>query len=180
VLAAYRLLRDEGVLEFRRGRGAWPMMAAAPGRCTIGDNVQPSSTTRNTTIAVAASFAVLSLAGCSSASGTSPSASGQASQSAGSTATKSTGSTLAFPIVDTGQTSCYSSAGAKIDCPAAAAADYGQDAQTDGTAPSYTKNGDGTITDNVTGLVWLSSADSNGDGKFDTTDKLSKWAFAVC
>ncbi len=31
---------------------------------------------------------------------------------------------------------------------------YGQDAMYEGIAPSYTDNGDGTITDNITGLVW--------------------------
>lgn len=31
---------------------------------------------------------------------------------------------------------------------------YGQDANYSGNKPSYTNNGDGTITDNVTGLIW--------------------------
>ena len=31
---------------------------------------------------------------------------------------------------------------------------YGQDAQYSGNQPSYTDNGNGTITDNVTGLIW--------------------------
>jgi hypothetical protein len=51
----------------------------------------------------------------------------EASQSASAEATPTaTDATLAFPIVDTGQTSCYSSEGAEIDCPAASEADYGQ------------------------------------------------------
>lgn len=135
--------------------------------------------TRISTAAVVASLAVLSLAGCSSGSSTTPSATAEASQSANAEATATTDATLTFPIVDTGQTSCYSSEGAEIECPAAGEADYGQDAQVDGTAPSYTDNGDGTVTDNVTGLVWLSSADTNGDATFDATDKLSMDASAA-
>lgn len=36
-----------------------------------------------------------------------------------------------------------------------------------------TDNGDGTVTDNVTGLIWESSADLNGDGVINTDDKLT-------
>mgnify|MGYP003412004607 FL=1 len=58
-----------------------------------------------------------------------------------------------YPIVDTAQGTCYDTS-ALIDCPAAGNAFYGQDAQTTGNTPSYTDNGDATITDKVTGLVW--------------------------
>ncbi len=58
-----------------------------------------------------------------------------------------------YPIVDTGQGTCYNNS-ELIDCPAEGAAFYGQDAQYTGNTPSYTDNGDGTVTDNVTGLVW--------------------------
>ncbi|MDP2323289.1 MAG: DUF1566 domain-containing protein [Gammaproteobacteria bacterium] len=58
-----------------------------------------------------------------------------------------------YPIVDTAQGTCYDTS-ALIDCPAAGKAFYGQDAQTTGNTPSYTDNGDATITDEVTGLVW--------------------------
>jgi hypothetical protein len=75
--------------------------------------------------------------------------------------------------VDTGQTTCYDAAGRAIACPAAGAAFFGQDAQYGGRAPSYTDNGDGTISDNVTGLMWAGSADGNGDGVIDVADKLT-------
>ncbi|MBF0224980.1 MAG: DUF1566 domain-containing protein [Desulfobacterales bacterium] len=42
----------------------------------------------------------------------------------------------------------------QITCPNAGAAFYGQDAQHEGLTPNYTDNGDGTITDNNTGLMW--------------------------
>lgn len=58
-----------------------------------------------------------------------------------------------YPIVDTNQTLFFSN-DAIIDEPAEDEDFYGQDASFTGNAPSYTDNGDGTITDNVTGLIW--------------------------
>ena len=62
-------------------------------------------------------------------------------------------SQVVYTIVDTGQTYCYE-AGASIPCPMEEERFYGQDAQYSGAQPSYTDKGDGTITDNVTGLMW--------------------------
>ncbi len=58
-----------------------------------------------------------------------------------------------YPIVDTNQTTFFSN-DAIIDEPSEGDAFYGQDAQFVGNAPSYTDNGDGTVSDNVTGLMW--------------------------
>lgn len=58
-----------------------------------------------------------------------------------------------YKIVDTGQTKFYNNS-SEISAPSAGTAFYGQDAQFYGHQPSYTDNGDGTITDNVTGLMW--------------------------
>ncbi|NNJ12537.1 DUF1566 domain-containing protein [Chloroflexales bacterium ZM16-3] len=80
--------------------------------------------------------------------------------------------TSAYPIVDTGQATCYD-ASTEIACPSTDAAFYGQDAQLAGNTPSYTNNGNGTITDNVTGLIWQRSPDTNGNGTINATDKLS-------
>jgi hypothetical protein len=79
---------------------------------------------------------------------------------------------LTFPIVDTNQGLCYDST-SMIDCPAEDEAFYGQDAQYSGNAASYTYNGDGTVTDNVTGLVWRQDTDTDDDGDMDAADKLS-------
>lgn len=79
---------------------------------------------------------------------------------------------VTYPIVDTGQTTCYDGSG-QIPCPTESEAFYGQDAQYAGNQPSYTGNGDGTITDNITGLIWQSSPDTDGDGDIDADDKLS-------
>lgn len=58
-----------------------------------------------------------------------------------------------------------------ISPPSLREAFYGQDAQYNGNQPSFTDNGNGTITDNVTGLMWTKSLDLNGDGKIDTSDR---------
>ena len=77
-----------------------------------------------------------------------------------------------FGVVDTGQTACYDDA-TEIDCPVDGAAFYGQDSQHNGHQPNYTDNGDDTVTDNVTGLMWQKSPDTDGDGDIDATDKLT-------
>ena len=58
-----------------------------------------------------------------------------------------------YPIVDTGQDKFYDNL-AEITQPAVGSTFYGEDSQYLGNQPSYTDNGDGTITDNVTGLMW--------------------------
>ena len=58
-----------------------------------------------------------------------------------------------YPIVDTAQTAFYSNT-EEISAPSMGASFYGQDGTYSGNTPSYTDNGDGTITDNVTGLMW--------------------------
>jgi hypothetical protein len=78
-----------------------------------------------------------------------------------------------YPIVDTGQSTFWDSTGNEIQAPAAGAALYGQDAAFTGNAPSYTKNGNGTVSDNVTGLMWTQTVDRNGDGTINTADKLT-------
>ena len=60
---------------------------------------------------------------------------------------------LAYPVVDTGQNTCYDDSG-EITCPAEGEAFYGQDAQFADTSADYSDNSDGTVTDNVTGLMW--------------------------
>ena len=78
-----------------------------------------------------------------------------------------------YSIVDTGQTSCFDVA-SSVPCPAAGASFYGQDAQFNGNQPSYTLSTDGvTVHDNVTGLIWQKSPDTNGDGTINAADKLT-------
>lgn len=93
-------------------------------------------------------------------------------QSAPAAAATVAAATRTYPIVDTGQVRCYD-ANAEVACPPTGAAFYGQDAQTTANAPSYTNNGNGTVTDNVTGVMWQRSADLNGDGNIQASDKLT-------
>lgn len=74
--------------------------------------------------------------------------------------TTSTTSTYSYTIVDTNQNLCYDD-NEEITCPSEGEDYFGQDAQYSGVQPSYTDNGDGTITDNNTGLMW--SQDQSDD-----------------
>jgi len=74
----------------------------------------------------------------------------------------------------TGQTTCWNGEGTGIPCPGT-----GQDGDfRAGRALSYTDNGDGTITDNVTALMWEKKS---ADGSIHDKDKTYSWdeAFAV-
>jgi hypothetical protein len=78
-----------------------------------------------------------------------------------------------YPIADTGQNTFWNSNGEEIAAPVKGDAFYGQDAQFTGNTPSYRDNGDGTVSDLVTGLMWTQSPDLNGDGTINEADKLT-------
>lgn len=75
-----------------------------------------------------------------------------------------------YPIVGTNQTAYYNTL-TEIAPPQPGEPFYGQDAQYPGNTPKYVDNGDGTITDMVTGLMWSKSPDLNGDGEINVSDK---------
>lgn len=91
-----------------------------------------------------------------------------------------TQSANAYTVVDTGQVKCYNNSG-EISCPQPAVAFYGQDAQYQGTQPSYVDNGDGTVSDLNTGLMWQQEPGfSEFEGAFNicsmaTTGGYSDW-----
>ena len=58
-----------------------------------------------------------------------------------------------YPVIDTGQSQCFDTLQV-IPFPQPGAPFYGQDAQTQGVQPDYQDNGDGTVTDLNTGLMW--------------------------
>lgn len=73
--------------------------------------------------------------------------------------------------VRTGQTQCWDSAGTLIAC-----AGTGQDGEVQsGATPSFVDNGDGTITDQRTGLMWEKLAD---DGSIHDKDTTYNWTNA--
>lgn len=61
------------------------------------------------------------------------------------------------PLPDTGQAICYDTDGTEINCPPAGQPLYGQDAQYQGAAPAYQENGNQTVTDQHSGLMWIVS-----------------------
>ena len=69
------------------------------------------------------------------------------------TITKAESKDLTYPIVDTQQGYTYSDL-ERIEAPDEGEAFYAQDAQFTGTMPNYTDNGNGTVSDNVTDLMW--------------------------
>lgn len=58
-----------------------------------------------------------------------------------------------YTVVDTGQTAFYDNTN-ETKTQDAGDEFYGQDANYTGSQPSYTNNGDGIITDKITGLIW--------------------------
>ncbi|MEW6029097.1 MAG: DUF1566 domain-containing protein [Chloroflexota bacterium] len=129
-----------------------------------------------TRIAIHIFVTALLAAGCApavSATQTVPLAAEQASASAPTPTTANTAasSALTYPIVDTAQTICYAN-DSVIPCPQDGAAFFGQDGNHQGRSPAYQDNGDGTVTDLVTSLMWTQSPDLNGDGTINIQDKL--------
>jgi hypothetical protein len=64
------------------------------------------------------------------------------------------------PVEDTGQQKCWDTAGTEILCsdPLAAGQDGKLQRGVDWPTPRFTDNLDGTVTDNLTGLIWLRDA----------------------
>ena len=84
---------------------------------------------------------------------------------------------ISYPIVGTGQSKCYDNT-SEIDPPEPGQPFYGQDAQHPGLSPKYKDNGNGTVSDLNTGLVWQQSPDTNGDGVLTAEDKMT-WSQAL-
>jgi hypothetical protein len=68
------------------------------------------------------------------------------------------GPAAAWTLPDTGQQRCYHDTG-PLPCPSPGQDFYGQDANHQGPALSYRDNGDGTVSDLVTGLMWQKTPD---------------------
>lgn len=83
-------------------------------------------------------------------------------------------------LPDTGMTKCYNQAGAEGPCDDAICP--GQDglyATGCSSEGRFTDNGDGTVSDNCTGLMWeQDTADTNGDAMIDAADQVP-WCKAL-
>jgi len=91
--------------------------------------------------------------GCSSSSTTTSTATDSPESGLESENGSATAAAADYTVVDTGQDSCYDNR-SEIACPSEGEPFYGQDAQHDGIQPAYQDNGDGTVTDLNTGLMW--------------------------
>ncbi len=89
-----------------------------------------------------------------------------------------------YAVVDTNQTHCYGvgHTGRLSACPTAGAALYGQDAHYAINPPRYRDNGDGTVSDLVTGLMWQKGfsrnvrwSDADARARRATTAGHSDW-----
>jgi hypothetical protein len=102
---------------------------------------------------------------------------GTTTTSTTTTTTASTTTTITLPLCGlpvTGQTTCWDSSGTVIPC---AGTGHDGDIQA-GCTLSYTDNGDGTVIDNCTGLMWEKKSD---DDSINDKDNTYSWdnAFAV-
>ncbi len=77
-----------------------------------------------------------------------------------------------YPLVGTNQATAYGNQN-EIAIPSVGTDFFGQNANYPGTTPSYKDNGDGTITDQVTGLMWSKTPDMDEDGDIDANDKMT-------
>ena len=68
------------------------------------------------------------------------------------------------PVPRTGQTTCYNVAGTVVTCGTGIGLDQDGDLQLGVTWPNprFTDNGNGTVTDHLTGLIWLEDANCYG------------------
>jgi len=83
---------------------------------------------------------------------------------------QSTAAVANVVIPKTGQQSCYTIVGAPTAC-AGTGQDGDHQAGVDWPNPRFTVNGDGTVTDNMTGLVWLEDVSCN--------NSTAAWATAL-
>ena len=89
-------------------------------------------------------------------------------------------SAASINLAKTGQATCYNQSGLVIDC-----AGTGQDGEyqmgVEWPDPRFTNNGDGTITDNLSGLTWLQDTQCVGRVKWlDALDTVNVLANGSC
>ncbi|HJN10595.1 MAG: DUF1566 domain-containing protein [Pirellulaceae bacterium] len=68
---------------------------------------------------------------------------------------------LSYCVVDTGQSHCFSDRGQLLKAPQPGEPFFGQDAFYQGPNPNYRDNGNGTVSDLNTGLMWQKTSELN-------------------
>ena len=91
----------------------------------------------------------------------------------------SNASAAAIKLPQSGQSSCYNATGASVPC-----AGTGQDGDkktgVEWPSPRFTDNGNGTMTDSLTGLIWLKDATCNDTvGGVEKTNGYLSWNEAL-
>ncbi|MDE3743834.1 DUF1566 domain-containing protein [Maribacter polysaccharolyticus] len=81
---------------------------------------------------------------------------------------------ISFTLSDTGQDVFYDADGNEISEPSEGDEYYGQDAQYTGIASSFQDNGDGTVTDLNTGLMWQQTPDFERHNYYDAFDYVDE------
>ena len=97
---------------------------------------------------------------------------------AASVASLSANGRPASPVVDTGQSTCYDTL-EPIRPPREGRDFFGQDAQYLGVTAQYTDNGDGTVTDERTGLMWSQSTPQKKLTLSEAQAEVAKCQFAL-
>jgi hypothetical protein len=90
------------------------------------------------------------------------------------TTVETTETSISFTLSDTGQDVFYDADGNEITEPGESDDYYGQDAQFSGTASSFEDNGDGTVTDLNTGLMWQQTPDYERHNYYDAFDDVDE------
>jgi len=82
------------------------------------------------------------------------------------------------PLPDTGQTKCYDPDGNEMTCPTGGQPGNGQDGRYQGAPLSYQDNGNQTVTDHNSGLMWMKSDDGVPRSWRDAVDYCEGLVFA--
>ena len=148
-----------------------PHCPCAPPPTSTSTSTSTTSSSTSTTESTTSTSTSTSTTSSSSTTSTTSTSSTSSTSSSSTSTTSSTVPPTTCPLPATGQTMCWNAAGTAIAC-----AGTGQDGEVQKGSPlSFTDNGDGTITDNNTGLVWEKKSD---DGGVHDRDTLHNWSNA--
>src|SRR5947207_3644113 len=157
--------------------GTFALKVTPPGGSSTTTTTTPTTTTTastSTTTTASTSTTTTSTSTTTTSTSTTTTSTSATTTSTSTTSSSTTTTTTlmaACRLPATGQTTCWNSSGAVISC-----AGTGEDGELRKGAPlTYVDNGDGTVTDVNTGLVWEKVSD---DGTVHDKDNTYTWANA--